>query len=350
VTRTIDYLPLLAEQTPEQVKTYRDAARSRGEAWARLNAAQVLSIVIAVPAFLLVAISLGTAVVGFLADFRAGLPVPWVFVVGTIVIITVAAVGLVRWLRGGSTWKRWAALDGFARANSLTFSPRSGGPSYPGSVFGLGSDRTAGDRLTDHVGRYLDLGNYRYTTGSGKNRTTHDWGYLALRLDRRLPHMVLDSRSNNSLFGSNLPSSFDRDQILKLEGDFNEHFTLYCPAEYERDALYVFTPDLMALLIDEAGTLDVEIVDDWMLVYSPQPFRMADPATLQRLFRIVDTVGQKTLSQTDRYADERIGDRSVNLVAPAGTRLKKGVPVAAIVAFVVFGAFWTWGFFGDLLP
>src|SRR5690606_7535742 len=111
------------------------------------------------------------------------------------------------------------------------------------------------------------FGNLRYVTGSGKSRSVHQWGFLAVGLDRRLPHMVLDSRANNRMLGlSNLPAGFRRDQILSLEGDFDRYFTLYCPKEYERDALYVFTPDLMALLIDEAAPYDVEVVDHWMLV------------------------------------------------------------------------------------
>lgn len=69
-------------------------------------------------------------------------------------------------------------------------------------------------------GRFLDMGNYRYTTGSGKNRTTHHWGYMVLALDRALPHMMLDSRANNRLFGAtNLPTYFKKDQVLSLEGD-----------------------------------------------------------------------------------------------------------------------------------
>ena len=121
-----------------------------------------------------------------------------------------------------------------------------------------------------------------------------------------LPHMVLDATANNGLFGtSTLPISFDRAQVLSLEGDFDRYFTLYCPRDYERDALYVFTPDLLALLIDESRHFDVEIVDDWMFVYSATRFDMTDPGTLRRLFRIVDTVGAKTLRQTARYADGR---------------------------------------------
>jgi hypothetical protein len=164
---------------------------------------------------------------------------------------------------------------------------------------------------------------------------------MALHLDRKLPQMVLDSKANNGLFGSsNLPVYFDKKQILSLEGNFNEFFTLYCPREYERDALYVFTPDLMALLIDNAAPFDVEIVDDWMFVYSATPFPSANPGVYQRLFHIVDTVGAKTLSQTDRYVDEKVGSFDANFIAPQGRRLKRGFSVGAVIFIVAFLVIW----------
>jgi hypothetical protein len=109
----------------------------------------------------------------------------------------------------------------------------------------------------------------------------------------------------------------------------------------------VFTPDLMALLIDESASFDVEIVDDWMFVYSVDPFALDEAKTVNRLFQIIDTVGAKTLSQTDRYADERIGDAAIDLVAPQGRRLKSGATAASIgiilvVVWVGFTFLRTW--------
>ena len=240
-------------------------------------------------------------------------------------------------------------LDRFACANGMAFAPTQADPSYPGEIFQLGRDRTALDHLVTTSGRFLDLGNYRWVTGSGKEQTTHTWGFLALNLDRRMPNIVLDSRANNSIFGSNLPAVLDKSQVLHLEGDFDKYFTLYCPKEYERDALYIFTPDLMALLIDEAAPYDVELVDDWMFVYSTKPFDMTNPAVLARLFTIADTVGAKALSQTERYADERVGDFAANVVAPQGARLKRGVSVLGVVLVAAFVLIWGWSFFGQLL-
>ncbi|MBO9578200.1 MAG: hypothetical protein J7480_05465 [Microbacteriaceae bacterium] len=263
----------------------------------------------------------------------------------------VAIVGIVLLATGGRRWTKLYRLWSFAAANRLVYYATGDGPGYPGAIFNRGH----GQRITDHLvratGRTLDYGNYTYTTGSGKNQTTHSWWFLALRLDRALPHMVLDSRANNALFGAtNLPVTFAKDQTLRLEGDFNEHFTLYAPKEYERDALYVFTPDLMALCIDEASAWDLEIVDDWLFAYSSRHLDMADPAVQQRIWRFIDTVGAKTLSQTDQYADERAGGRAAfaaNVVAPEGARLKRGVPWIAIVTTVVIvGGYFALRFFG----
>lgn len=267
-------------------------------------------------------------------------------------VIVAVVVGAIALLGGTGSWRRWTALARFAAANGWAMQPQVPGPEYPGLLFELGSGRTASDRVLSTVGRAFDIANYQYTTGSGKNRSTHRWHYLAVRLDRSLPHMVLDAKANDGLFGSTLPSTFARDQTLSLEGDFDRHFTLYCPREYETDALYVFTPDLMALLIDESGAFDVEIVDDWMFFYSPSWFAAREPAVWRRFLRLVDLVGEKTAGRAARYRDERLVPAGTpplaafaatgGRVAPSGRRLRGGVNWASVAVVVVAVAGWIW--------
>ena len=136
-----------------------------------------------------------------------------------------------------------------------------------------------------------------------------------------------------------------RDQQLSLEGDFDIHFRLYCPTGYERDALYVMTPDLMALLIDDAGDLDAEIVDDVFYLYSNDAFDVNDPALWQRLASIRAILGAKALSQTERYADDRVGNRASNVVGEDGKRLRQTLvaadPMVTVrrFALIIGGAF-----------
>ncbi|GAA3596599.1 hypothetical protein GCM10022198_20670 [Klugiella xanthotipulae] len=226
-------------------------------------------------------------------------------------------------------------LFSFARDNRFQFTPRTENPLYPGMIFNLGHGRASCDRVHSLPGqRFFDIGRMTYRTSNGKSDVTHTWGYLAFQLDRRLPHIVLDSLSNNPLW-SNLPDAFNRDQRLSLEGDFDRYFTLYCPREYERDALYILTPDVMALLIDHAAPFDVEIVDDLVFVYSAAPFDHNGMNAFVRMWQVLDTVGAKTLRQTHRYADERVPDRSLNVVAPPGRRLRRSYLPALIVGGIV---------------
>jgi hypothetical protein len=353
MTRALDTSALTAPVARDEVRAWRQRAKASGAAWASPSLGAIVGFGVFGVVMLIMVSAFGSVFAGVVGGGLIQSPIGLVFV-GFFVLVfggvlVAATFGVLRavGVLGGS-WERWMRMDRFARANGFEFTPRSGAPSYPGAIFGRGSDRAVEEHLRSSGGRFLDIGSYRYTTGSGKSRTTHRWGFMAVHLDRRLPHMVLDSRANNGLFGgTNLPQLFDRGQVLRLEGDFDRYFTLYCPREYERDALYVFTPDLMALLIDEAAPFDVEIVDDWMFVYASGGFRTSDPALLTRLIRIVDTVGAKTVRQTARYADERVGDRAANIVAPGGRRLRGGVSIGAIVFMVVFALIWGWSFFGD---
>jgi hypothetical protein len=353
---TLDYSALSSPVTRRDLKEFRDAP---GVTMPHLSGSSAILAVLAAVLIgalaLLVLWQVVSALFGM--DRLDGLPLPLLLLLAAGVVIT----GVV--MRHRVTRVRYLRLYRFAVANDLTLATNTEVPDYPGTIFGIGSDRTISERLSRSSAPAVDVGDLRYTTGSGKNRTTHEWGYVAIRLDRMLPQMVLDAKANNFL-GTNLPVSFSRGQVLGLEGDFDRYFTLYCPKEYESDALYVFTPDLMARLVDEAALLDVEIVDDWMFLYSARPFDLADAATLARVFRIVDTVGAKTLDRTERYADSRVADAgkaanagsvlgarmAANVVAPEGRRLQRGVSVVTIAVFVAVAIYAVLSFlpgFGD---
>ena len=198
----------------------------------------------------------------------------------------------------------------------MTYVPQFPAPGLPGMIFNLGDSRGRTDLVRGDRPRFVEFGNYSYTTGSGKDRTTHQWGYVAVKLDVPLPNIVLDATSNNSVFGSNLPATFDKDQRLSLEGDFDKHFALYCPQGYERDALYLFTPDIMARFIDNAAALDVEIVDDWLFLYGRRQFSTLDPATWAWLFSVVAALLDK-FAQWSRWRDERLMTDAAAAALPA---------------------------------
>lgn len=234
--------------------------------------------------------------------------------------------------------ERDGGLAAFAGANGWAYRAVGDLPALGDGLWEQVSNGTAHDQViadgwqTGHLrGGTRSAESVRYTKSgikvttrvrSGSPVSSIDVGYLAIRLPRFLPNMILDAGRNDGLIGSSLARPPKENQRLSLEGDFDRHFRLYVPKGYERDALYVFTPDLMALLIDETGDLDVEVRDDLLIVMKPGGFAWADPATWQRFDRIRAVVGAKFHDRTDMYVDERVPGAETpasRLAAVAGT-------------------------------
>lgn len=368
-----DARPLIEPADRATVRTYVREFRASGRAPAPTAGARVVMAIIAGVVF---AIVFGSTIIGVIAGAMSaasaavsgrGFTVlafaPVVMLIGVIIVV---ALGIARAF-GARAGERWWRLDRFARANAMTWYPSVPNPPLPGMVFGVGHSRVATDVVRGEHPRFVEFGNYLYRTGSGKNESTHRWGYVAVKLSTPLPNIVLDAVGNNGLFGSNLPAAFDGAQRLSLEGDFDRYFTLYCPAGYEADALYLFTPDIMARFVDHAAALDVEIVDDWLFLYTPREASTLDPATWAWLFSVVAALLDK-LAQWERWRDDRLAAPATGAavpatavtlpfaaptaslrpppgVAPEGRRLRRRVPWAAII---VIGAVLLLMLFGPL--
>lgn len=328
----IDYAPLHEPLTPADIAQYKQKFEEPEN--------QLVTVVTWVVIFGIlgyISIAIGN-VIGTASSPPAGIIAGLVFFVLTGAF---AWFGF-RWINKEST-ERHACSYKFALRNDAIYTPTSGYiESQTGMIFDNGDKGPLTDIFQLKVGNVpVEIGNYAYETGSGKSRREHKYGYMRVTLQRHLPHMVLDSKANNfSAFGltlsNGLSDRFKHDQVLSLEGDFDKYFTLYCPKQYERDALYVFTPDLMALLIDEVESYDVEIVDNDMYVYQNQHFPVNDEETFRRLVQIAHVVGWKADDRTDYYADERIGDRTQDVVAVPGKRLKQGLPWITFIVVAIY--------------
>ncbi|UYO97121.1 hypothetical protein OED01_16200 [Microbacterium sp. M28] len=294
---TFDARPLTDPVDPKAVSAFVAEMRARrtggGVGMILGIVAGVLALAIAVP--ILIASFTMVASRGF--PGLSMLP----FAIFGVVFIAVGLTALFSHRRGREARYR---LSRFAAANNMTYEDRVDNPALPGMIFQHGNGRRSTMLVRGHSPRFVEFGNYQYTVKHGKSSTTYRWGYVAVKLDVPLPNIVLDAVGNNG-FGSNLPSSFDKDQHLSLEGDFDRYFTLYCPEGYERDALYLFTPDIMARFIDNAAELDVEIVDDWLFLYSKRQASTLDPATWAWLFGAVGALITK-FDQWARWRDDRL--------------------------------------------
>ena len=247
-------------------------------------------------------------------------------------VIRLVADILIRDSRFSTGWRRRFRLDRFASENSLLYTPEVKNLSRSGVIFTAGTSRRGLDILSTGPRSDFEIGNYQYAGDWKSERALRRFGYFRLRLPGPLPHIVLEARRNKRWFGrSNLPWRFASSQSLSLEGEFDRYFRLHVPAGHEQDALYIFTPDLMVLFMDRAADYDVEIVDDWMYVYSPKPFRMLDPRTYERLFAVLDTVGRTTLERSVKYTRHQS-----SAAHRLRSRLVRNVRVGPIVIAAVY--------------
>lgn len=237
---------------------------------------------------------------------------------------------------------RAVRLKRLAKTNGFDFSATRPTAGYPGLIFSIGRSP---QYATVVSGTYHNLpfefGNFFCTVGSGRSSRRLSFGVLDVKLTRKLPHILLDSRANNPFGFSNLPQ-FQNSQHLTLEGNFNQYFNLYVPDGYERDALYFITPELMALLIDLGAKFDIEIVDDHLYIYSNREFRLEQQTTVEQIFKLVSVLGREVQENTSRYADAHIGDRAANIVAEPGRRLKHAGPWIALAIVFIYLASVIW--------
>jgi hypothetical protein len=387
----VDTSPLTAPIDGGSLTAFIADSRRTGRPWTKMTTGRrrpgpsdivglFLPIVVPVAGTIMLVVLAGPSLIDAVTDVIRHAPFPYNLIpLGILAVLAVALlVATVRtvliirtMIIPRSWWEAAFRLTRFAAANQLRYG-HDEGVAYPGVIFDTGTRRVAERRLTTTSGRRVEIGNYRYTIVSdeGKHERVYGWGYVAIALDRRLPHMLLDAKANNaSVFGvrtSNLPVDLARDQRLSLGGEFDERFTLYAPREYGRDAFYVFAPDLMALFVDRLGTYDVEIIDDTMFIYGTR-FDLLNPRTYAWLREVVDTVIARTVRRTERYTDDRAafeasaapswlttGDRppvfesaderptaATNTVAAQGRRLRRRqwgfwsvVAIALIVAWI----------------
>lgn len=203
-----------------------------------------------------------------------------------------------------STSKSRAKLAQDAAARGFTVTRELRGPGLPGLLFRAGENVVASE-VIDATGSstpFLAGGLIgKYANDSSIPRMLAS-SFVAIPLPREVPHIVLFGRGIGmlKLAGVGLGGS----QRFSLEGDFDRSFTLYCPEGYERDALRIFAPDLMQLLVDTTQGCDVELVDNWMFVYS-RPGRYRDSSALDGLVAVTERVQSKLHRQTATYRDER---------------------------------------------
>ncbi|MGW9112825.1 hypothetical protein [Microbacterium sp. NPDC055683] len=277
-----------------------------------------------------------------------------ILAIGLLAPLTVVALWVWVTVRLVRQDRRRYRLHLFARDNGWRYAPWAGASAYAGMYAAPGAVVDVFDRIEIEAGDPIELGTYRGKTGSGRSTTIRQTDYVRVPLGTALPHIVLDARLNDRAFGrSNLPLEFAGGQQLVPEGPTADAFRLYCPAGYEADALYLFSPDVLAVMLDHARDLDVEIRDDALYLCAPRGIVTTDPDRWRSVLATVEAITVKT-RQWENWRDERLGRAgSPPLVRPrgvakAGRRLRERSEWWWIVLGVIGLGYGLWAIMSEL--
>ena len=284
-------------------------------------------------------------------DILTVAPILGIFVIGYTVL---AAFGFLWWAVGLSRRVKIAAFawqNGWAYADLLEHTRR------PGAAFTRvvhGRERAV--MACDDARMPFGLGMH-HSVSRGQERATiqRPFAFIELPLPASVPHIVLANRKHSIVPTLGLGRGAAR---MELEGDFAKTFRLIVPEGYQQDALYIFTPDLMARVLDLGSGAEIELVSDRLYVYLPSRTRFDRAETMAAAVTLAEEFHRRFTARTELYRDDdagglaaragvsiglrgqRLGGRGISVFAVAGTAAVLLLS-AGITAWALFG--------GDLL-
>lgn len=207
----------------------------------------------------------------------------WIYVlVGAVFVIAIVAQFVVAHRRRQAA-QQWAAAHGWTYIRS----DRSLVTRWSSPPFRRGSSRAAINVLTGSWnGRSATSFTYKYTTGSGKNRTTHYHHVVAFSLPARLPWLRLEPEG----VGDSIAKFFGGQDIEFESAQFNDRWRVQGPeGQFPYDFLH---PRMMERLLapDAYGSsITVEGADIYLWRSGKQQLAVIEPA-LHLLSGIVDQI------------------------------------------------------------
>jgi hypothetical protein len=159
------------------------------------------------------------------------------------------------------------------------------------------------------------------------------------KLSRNVPMMIL-----NPVRGVKLPTGDYVAQKIATEGGAEQHFNIFISPDYQIDALYIFTPDVLAVMDQYGANFAYKLYDDELEIYAPGS-ALQNPAMIQGLVFCAANLAKQIQQQTVRYQDENATEfaQAHGQIATKGRRLSPkvgvGIGVGAAAAIYLFANF-----------
>ncbi len=171
----------------------------------------------------------------------------------------------------------------FGNSIGFTYTESADIATTSGKLFETGHSKSIYDVLS---GTYQDIPirifTFQFTIGSGKSSHTYYYTVFEATMTGTVPDILLFSSKHSSA----ISDFFSGDESLTLEGDFNKFFRLRVPKGFEQEAYQIFTPDVMANLIDKATEMSFEFVGTKLYIYATEV--VTNKIKLQNMFSLTE--------------------------------------------------------------
>jgi len=150
----------------------------------------------------------------------------------------------------------------FAKDHDWKFQPKGSWQKERALMFTTGHSKKMRNIVSGKLaGHRLRIFEYQYSTGSGKNQKTYYYTIFEAHFSGHFPHLYLNNLDNSHSAGT--PG-----HRLPLPNEFEQQFHLYGPEQYEIEALEIFAPNILELLLHMQFPYDVELVEQELLVFT----------------------------------------------------------------------------------
>ncbi len=193
-------------------------------------------------------------------------------------------------------------MEQVAKILDYKYVPSVGLPTVTGNLFKIGHSQQIKNVI---IGSYNNLPikifNYYFLTGQGKNQRSFNYTIFEVETKSRIPDLVL-LKNDLSSFGS-LNTLTSGKEKLNLEGDFNKYFKLYILKDFQIEALQIFTPDVMAELIDKFKNVDmnIEINENKIYIFYEKLISKKDEILLS--YNLIQKFSEKFAHNVDDVGD-----------------------------------------------
>ncbi|MFJ4223861.1 hypothetical protein [Microbacterium sp. NPDC089695] len=261
------------------------------------------------------------------ADILQVAPILGVFVIGYTIIAA-----------GGFVWfavslGRRVKIAAFAWRNDWAYADLLTHTRRPGSAFARvvhGQERAvvvcADERMPFELGHHHSV-----SRGQQAATVQRPFAFIELPLPTAVPHIVLANRTRSIIPTLGLGRGAAK---MDLEGEFASVFRLIVPEGYQQDALYIFTPDLMARVIDLGSRAEIELVSDRLYVYLPGSTRFDRADVMRAAVTLAEEFHRRFAARTALYRDDAAGDLALRAGVSVGLRGQRlggrGVSVLAV--------------------